>query len=109
MTFGITFVYEGALIFSGLNMAFAGPFANEPTAAYLPLLFGMAMWIPAISPVVVVKFITKEGFAATNIRIGPIRPYVVSALTVPACFGVICGLTARKGRGIRALAARTDV
>jgi hypothetical protein len=93
VTFGITFVYEGALVFSGLNMTLAGPFAAEPTAPYLPLLIGMAMWIPAISTVIVVRFITKEGFAITNIRIGPIRPYVVSALTVPACFAVIYGLT----------------
>ncbi|UCG58733.1 MAG: CPBP family intramembrane metalloprotease [Phycisphaerales bacterium] len=93
VTFGITFVYEGALILSGLNMNFAGPFAKESTAPYLPLLIGMAMWIPAMSTVIVVKFITKEGFAITNLRIGPIRPYVVSALTVPACFAVIYGLT----------------
>lgn len=93
LTFGITFVYEGILVSCGLNMTFAGPFAKEPTALYLPLLIGMAMWIPAVSTVIVVKFIAKEGFAGTNIRIGPIRPYVVSGLTVPACFTVIYGLT----------------
>jgi hypothetical protein len=49
----------------------------------------MAMWIPALSTVIVVKFITKEGFGITNIRIGRIKPYILSALIVPAVFMII--------------------
>ena len=61
--------------------------------AYAPLLIGLAMWIPAVSTVIVVKFITREGFGVTNLRVGVLKPYVVSALGIPAVFAVIYGLT----------------
>ena len=51
------------------------------------------MWIPAISTVIVVKFITKEGFGVTNFRIGARKPYAVVALMIPATFAVIYAVT----------------
>jgi hypothetical protein len=51
------------------------------------------MWVPAISTVIVVKFITKEGFGVTNFRIGRLRPYAVSALVIPAAFAIIYAAT----------------
>ena len=115
LTFGITFVYEGCLIGSGMSMDFGLFSAGPKPPAYAPILIGLVMWVPAISTVIVVKFITKEGFEVTNFRIGRLMPYAVSALVIPASFTVIYALTWLAGwatpdwqlQGLRhALAAR---
>ena len=93
LTFGITFVYEGCLIGSGMSMNFGFASAAPMPPAYAPLLVGLTMWIPAVSTAIVVKFITKEGFALTNFRVGALKPYAVSALVIPAAFAVIYALT----------------
>ncbi len=93
LTFGITFAYEGCLIGSGISMNFGLTSPGAMPQAYTPLLIALAMWIPAVSTVIVVKFITKEGFRVTNIRIGALKPYAVSALAIPAAFAVIYALT----------------
>ena len=93
LTFGLTFVYEGFLIGSGMSMDFGLTSARSMPPAYAPLLIGLAMWIPAVSTVIVAKFITKEGFGVTNFRIGALKPYVLSALVIPAAFAVIYALT----------------
>lgn len=93
LTFGATFAYEGCLVASGMGMNFglSAPGAMPP--AYTPVLIGLAMWIPAMSTVIVVKFITKEGFGVANFRIGALKPYAVSALMIPAAFAAIYALT----------------
>jgi len=93
LTFGVTFVYEGSLIGSGMSMDFGLASAGPMPPAYAPLLIGLAMWIPAVSTVIVAKFITKEGFGVTNFRIGALKPYAMSALVIPAAFAVIYALT----------------
>jgi hypothetical protein len=93
LTFGLTFVYEGCLIRSGMSMNFGLTSAGPMPPAYAPLLIGLVMWIPAVSTVIVVKFITKEGFGVTNFRIGALKPYGVSALVIPAAFAVIYALS----------------
>jgi len=93
LTFGITFVYEGCLIGSGMSMNLGLSSASPMPPAYAPLLIGLVMWVPALSTVIVVKFITKEGFGVTNCRIGVLKPYAVSALVIPAAFVIIYALT----------------
>jgi hypothetical protein len=93
LTFGITFFYEGCLIASGMSMNFGSLSAKPMPPVYAPLLVGLVMWVPAISTVIVVKFITKEGFGVTNFRIGRLRPYAVSALVIPAAFAIIYAAT----------------
>ncbi len=93
LTFGMTFVYEACLIGSGMSMNFGLSSAGPLPPAYAPVLVGLVMWVPTISAVIVVKFITKEGFGVTNFRIGALKPYAVSALVIPAAFAVIYGLT----------------
>jgi hypothetical protein len=93
LSFGLTFVYEGCLIGSGMRMNFGLTSAKPMPPAYAPLLIGLGMWIPALSTVIVVKFITKEGFGVTNLRIGALKPYAISALVIPAAFAVIYALT----------------
>jgi hypothetical protein len=51
------------------------------------------MWIPAVSTVIVAKFITKEGFGGTNLRIGALKPYALSFVVIPATFAIIYALT----------------
>lgn len=93
LTFGITFVYEGCLIGSGMSMNFGLSASGPMPPAYAPVLVGLVMWVPAISTVIVVKFITKEGFGVTNFRVGALKPYIVSALIIPAAFAVIYAMT----------------
>jgi len=49
--------------------------------------------------VLTIKLVTHEGFAITNLRIGAWRPYLVSALVVPACFIITYALTWLLGLG----------
>jgi hypothetical protein len=93
LTFGLTFVYEGCLIGSGMTMNFGLTAGGPMPPAYAPLLIGLVMWVPAFSSVIVVKFITKEGFGVTNLRIGALKPYATSALVIPVAFAVIYALT----------------
>jgi hypothetical protein len=67
ITFGITYVIEGALILTGFRLT------------GLPPLYGQfaivgVMWVPAVATVLTIKFITRESFAITNFRIGALRP-----------------------------------
>jgi hypothetical protein len=94
LTFGITFAYEGCLIASGINNMNFGLAPSGPTPpVYAATLVGLAMWVPALSTVIVVKFVTQEGFGITNLRLGSLKPYAVSALMIPAGFAVIYTLT----------------
>jgi hypothetical protein len=57
------------------------------------------MWVPTVATVLTIKLVTHEGFAITNLRIGTWRPYLASALVVPACFVIIYTLTWLLGLG----------
>ena len=108
ITFGITYTIEGAMILAGFRLT------------KLPPLYGQwivagAMWVPTIAAALTIKLITHEGFATTNLRVGAWRPYLISALVIPACFIVIYALTWLLGLGrpdwqltdLRALLAST--
>ena len=92
ITFVITYAIEGALILSGFRI-------TRLPAMYGQLVVAAVMWVPALSTVLTIRFITREGFAIANIRVGSWKPYVASGLIVPLCFVLIYGLTWLFGLG----------
>jgi hypothetical protein len=92
ITFGITYAIEGTLILAGLRLTGVPPIYGQLVLAGL-------MWVPSVATVVTIKWITHEGFAVTNLRIGAWRPYLISALVVPACFVITYALTWLLGLG----------
>jgi hypothetical protein len=110
ITFGITYAIEGTLILAGFRLTGVLPL-------YGPLIIAAVMWVPAVATVLTIKLITHEGFAIANFRIGALRPYLTSALVVPACFMATYALTWLLGlgqpdwqlAGFRALMASTGV
>jgi hypothetical protein len=92
ITFGITYAIEGTLILAGLRLTGVPPLYGQLVLAGL-------MWVPSVATVITIKWITREGFAVTNLRIGAWRPYVISALVVPACFVITYALTWLLGLG----------
>jgi hypothetical protein len=110
ITFGITYAIEGTLILAGFRLTGIPPL-------YGPLVVGAVMWVPAVATVLTVKVVTHEGFAITNLRIGAVRPFLTSALVVPACFIATYALTWCLGlgqpdwslAGFRAMMASTGV
>ncbi len=110
ITFGITYAIEGTMIVAGFRLTRIPPL-------YGPLIIAGVMWVPAVATVLTIKFITHEGFAITNFRIGALRPFLTSALVVPACFIATYMLTWLPGLGqpdwqladFRALMASTGV
>lgn len=92
ITFAITFAIEAGMILAGVRFFPLPPiFAQYIVAA--------VMWVPAAATVLTAKLVTREGFSGTNLRIGRLKPYLVSALVLPACFAVIYGLTWLLGLG----------
>lgn len=92
ITFGITYVIEGTLILTGFRLTGLPPLYGQ-------LAIVGVMWVPAVATVLTIKFITREGFAISNFRIGALRPYLTSALVVPACFIATYTLTWLLGLG----------
>ena len=93
ITFVITYVIEGGLILSGFRISQFTP------VFYGQLVIAAVMWVPALAAILTIKFITREGFAITNLRFGSWKPYLASGLLVPTCFVVIYGLTWLLGLG----------
>ena len=92
ITFGVTYVIEGALILAGFRV-------TGVPMLYGQLIVAATMWVPTVATIITIKFVTREGFGITNLRIGPLKPYLISALVVPACFAVVYGLTWLLGLG----------
>jgi hypothetical protein len=92
ITFVITYAIEGALILSGFRI-------TRLPAMYGQLVVAAVMWVPALATVLTIRFITREGFAIVNFRVGSWKPYVASGLLVPLCFVLIYGLTWLLGIG----------
>lgn len=92
ITFGLTYAIEGALVAAGFR------FSAVPAISAQLIVAGV-MWVPALATVITVKFITREGFGITNMRFGPWRPYVASALLMPLVFAAVYGLTWLLGLG----------
>lgn len=92
ITFGITYTIEIALILAGFRVT------NIP-AVYGQLIIAGVMWVPALATVITIKFVTKEGFGITNLRIGSWKPYLFTALVIPACFIATYAITWLLGLG----------
>ena len=92
ITFGVTYTIEGALILTGFRLTGISPLYGQ-------LIIAGVMWVPATATVITIKLITHEGFAITNFRIGALKPYLTSALVVPACFITTYTLTWLLGLG----------
>ena len=92
ITFVVTYAIEGGLILSGFRM-------TQLPASYGQLIIAAVMWVPALSTVLTIKFVTREGFDIVNFRFGSWKPYLTSGLLVPICFVFIYGLTWLLGLG----------
>jgi uncharacterized protein len=64
------------------------------------ILLALIMWIPAISAFIVRRWITREGFASANLRIGPWKPFLYLLLGVPCLSLAIYALTCAFGVGV---------
>ena len=92
ITFGLTCLIEGVLILQGFRI-------SQMPALYGQFIIAGVMWVPALATVLTVKWVSKENFAGTGLRLGPLKPYLLSALVIPGCFIVIYGLTWMSGLG----------
>jgi hypothetical protein len=92
ITFGITYAIEAALALYGFRWEGVPPIVGQ-------YIIAGVMWVPALATVLTVKFVTREGFGVTNLRFGPLKPYLISALVIPLAFAVIYGLTWLLGLG----------
>lgn len=92
ITFALTYAIEGALALSGFNIEGVPPLFGQ-------YIIAGVMWVPALAAILTIKFVTREGFAITNLRFGPLKPYLVSAAVIPLTFALIYALTWLLGLG----------
>jgi hypothetical protein len=92
ITFSITYAIEGALILAGFRI-------SQVPQMYGQYLIAAVMWVPAITAIITIKFITSEGFAITRLRFGSWKPYLTSSLIIPLCFAIIYGISWMLGLG----------
>ena len=99
ITFGITYLMEGILILSGFRVTLVPAVIGQYTIM-------IAMWVPALATFITTRFITKEKLSSTLLSFGPsIKPYLFTALVVPAAFIITYLLTWALGLGQARLAA----
>jgi len=89
---GLTWSIELTLLMQGIR------FATQTDGT--TILLALIMWIPAISAFIVRRWITCEGFASANLRIGPWKSYLFLLLGVPCLFLAIYALTCAFGLGV---------
>jgi hypothetical protein len=82
ITFALTYCVEIALILTGFR------FSQLP-ATYGTLVVAGAMWIPAFSTLICIRFITREGWGLARIQIGSYKPYLATAVILPIAFALI--------------------
>ena len=93
ITFGITYLMEGILILSGFRVTLIPAVVGQYTVL-------IAMWVPALATLITTRFITKEKMSSTLLSFGPSwKPYVVTALVIPAAFIITYLLTWALGLG----------
>jgi membrane protease YdiL (CAAX protease family) len=92
ITFGLTYALEIGLVLAGFRWEGIPPLIGQ-------YLVAGVMWVPALATLVTIKFVTREGFGITNLRFGPLKPYLVSALVMPLVFALVYGLTWLLGLG----------
>lgn len=86
ITFFLTYTIEGILILSGFRITGIPPIYGQ-------LVVAGVMWVPAMATVITIKFITREGFAITNLRFGSWKPYLATWIIIPVCFFLIYTIT----------------
>jgi membrane protease YdiL (CAAX protease family) len=92
ITFSLTCLIEGILALNGFRWEGIPPILGQYVIAGV-------MWVPALATVITIKLITREGFGITNLRLGPFKPYLFSALIIPLAFAVTYGMTWLLGLG----------
>lgn len=92
ITFSITYAIEIGLGLAGFRWDGVPPILGQ-------YILAGVMWVPALATVLTIKFVTKEGFGITNLRFGPLKPYLYAALVIPLLFAVTYGLTWLLGLG----------
>ena len=84
---------EGILILSGFRVTLVPAIIGQYTIM-------IAMWVPALATFITTRFITKERINTTFLSFGPsIKPYLVTALVIPATFVITYLLTWALGLG----------
>ena len=86
ITFILTYTIEGVLILSGFRITGIPPIYGQ-------FIIAGVMWVPALATFLTIKFITHEGFAITNLRLGSWKPYLATWIIIPVCFFIIYALT----------------
>jgi hypothetical protein len=93
ITFGITWLIEGALIVAGVRISLLPPLA----AQYAMIV---AMWVPSLATLIITRYITHEKLAVTHPVFGlSWKPYVATAVLVPLGFMLTYALTWALGLG----------
>jgi len=92
ITFAVTYAIEGAFIAGGFRITRLPPLYGQ-------LVIMAVMGVPALATVLTIRFVTREGFAIANLRLGPWKPYLASGLLVPLCYILIYALTWLLGLG----------
>jgi hypothetical protein len=82
ITFTITWIVEFAMMMRGFNLS-----SVPPMIAQFAVM--AVMIVPALSALITVRFINKEGFKCLNIRIGSWQPYFITLILVPLIFLLI--------------------
>jgi hypothetical protein len=86
ITFGITYLIEGILIWKGFRVTGIPPIMGQ-------FIIAGVMWVPAVATVITAKRVTREGLGISRIRLGSVKPYLEGALIIPLCFALVYGLT----------------
>jgi uncharacterized protein len=92
ITFVLTYAIEGVLALMGFRWEGIPPILGQYTIM-------IVMWVPALATFITTRWVTGEGMKVTNLRVGRLKPYLVSALVIPLVFFVIYGLTWLLGLG----------
>jgi membrane protease YdiL (CAAX protease family) len=92
ITFGLTYAVEGAMILSGFR--FTGL-----TQAVGQYIIAAVMWVPALATFVTTRWISREKLSSTGLHFGSWKPYLATALIIPAGFILAYLLTWALGLG----------
>ena len=92
LCFGLTWSIEIAALAHGIRFA--------TLTISTTILLSLVMFIPAVSALIVRRWITREGFASAGLQFGALRPYLLIWIGVPCLFIVIFALTCAFGLGV---------
>jgi hypothetical protein len=92
ITFGITYAIEFVLVAAGFR-------ANGLPQIFGQLIIAAVMWVPTLGALLTLTLVTREPLRSLNLRFGRLRPYLITALLVPAAFALVYCLTWLLGLG----------